>query len=252
MIIIYRISEANIKPQSLGENANPIRWNGKTKPEILRKCWLSLQPGLTDQDTIKLVADAVTDETIEWLKNNTKAYVEVHKVSSGTSDTHPYPQYFDRGINSCIPLMEKLIQTCKEQPNELIYLCEDDYLHLPHAIKAMKALYAAAYIGFYVPYDYPDRYTDFNYKADIKYGPYGAIRSVPSATLTVAALGHAWLKYEYVLLRSGIFSEDSWTWKAFSQTPAYSPIPGHATHLQEHCITPFIDWNNVWDSINET
>lgn len=249
MIIIYRISEANIKPQSLGKNANPIRWNGKTKPEILKKCWLSLQAGLDKNDTIKLVADKVTPETIEWLRTTTKAFVEVYSVSSGTNENHPFPEFFDRGINSCIPLMQIVVKTAENNPNELIYLCEDDYLHTDIAITAMKEVFDSAYRGFYVPYDYPDRYQEHHIKSNIITSRYGPMRSVPSATLTVAAKGETWLAYKYELLRSSVFSEDSWTWKAFAQKTAFSPIPGHATHLQEHCITPYVDWDAVWKGI---
>ena len=55
--------------------------------------------------------------------------------------------------------MEHLVQVANSNPDELIYVCEDDYLHVPHAMAAMKALFKSGYDGFYAPYDYPDRYT---------------------------------------------------------------------------------------------
>ena len=136
-------------------------------------------------------------------------------------------------------------------PDELIYVCEDDYLHLNDAIAAMKALYKESnYEGFYAPYDYPDRYfVDNDKKAEIIMGKYGHLRSIPSATLTIATLGKTWLKFKYDLLRSGAFADDTWTWKAFKQAGALCPIPGHATHLQDGCITPVINWEMVYDSI---
>ena len=46
-----------------------------------------------------------------------------------------------------------------DNPNELIYLCEDDYLHRLSCDEAMKIIFRDNYQGFYAPYDYPDRYT---------------------------------------------------------------------------------------------
>ena len=34
--------------------------------------------------------------------------------------------------------MEYLVQIANNNPDELIYVCEDDYLHVPHAMTAMK------------------------------------------------------------------------------------------------------------------
>ena len=48
---------------------------------------------------------------------------------------------------------------------------------------------------------------------------------------------------------SWVLDSDTWTWKAFKQAGALCPIPGHATHLQDGCITPVINWEMVYDSI---
>ena len=76
-------------------------------------------------------------------------------------------------------------------------------------------------------------------------GPYGHLRSIPSATLTVAAKGTTWLQYKYELLRAGAFADDTWTWKAFKQVGCLCPIPGHSTHLQEGCLTPVVNWESL-------
>ena len=45
MIIFFRSCEANLKAGSLGDEVtgDGIRWNGKHKLEIIRKCYLSIQ-----------------------------------------------------------------------------------------------------------------------------------------------------------------------------------------------------------------
>lgn len=255
MIIIYRASEANKSPGSISDGSqNKPRWNGKTKDEIFRKCWLSLQRGLSSTDSIIVLADRVTNETKNWMvKTSGTSNIEIEDIPPRTEvppyGTHPYPQYHPVTINTCIPLMEKLIQIAEANPNNLIYLCEDDYLHLPNAITIMKRVYEAGYSGFYLPYDYPDRYTDRDKYAEIIIGPDCHLRTVASATLTLAGLGKTFLPFKYSILQAGLFSDDSWTWKAFKQSVAVCPIPGTATHLQDHCITPVVDWNKVWNQL---
>ena len=53
MIILFRSCEANLSAGSMGDGTeNKPRWNGKYKLEILRKCYKSIQNGLTAQDRI--------------------------------------------------------------------------------------------------------------------------------------------------------------------------------------------------------
>ena len=254
MIILFRSCEANLSPGSLGEGTDRVpRWNGKYKEEILRKCYLSLQPSLSEKDMIVVVNDRTTQETLNWMKENTKAQFGVKNITSldEARKSHPYPKYHPATANSCTDLMEYLIAVCERNVDEIVYVCEDDYLHVEHAIPAMKELFKTGYQGFYAPYDYPDRYTiDVDRRCDLHVWQYGHLRSIPSATLTMAAKGSTWLKYSFELLRGGVFADDSWTWKAFKQTGALCPIPGHATHLQEGCITPFVNWETIYAGIS--
>ena len=254
MIILYRASEANKSPGSISDGSqDKPRWNDKKKNEIFRKCWLSLQQDLEGwADRIVVLADKVTEETKEWMLSTcaipTKLQFEdiPPRTEVPPYGTHPYPQYHPVTINTCIPLMEQLIQFCEQYPEELIYVCEDDYLHTPGAIRTMKNVFSAGYEGFYLPYDYPDRYFDRNRQVEVLIGPDCHLKTVCSATLTLAAKGKTFLPFKFSILQAGLFSDDSWTWKAFRQSVAVCPIPGTSTHLQDNCITPIVDWNNVW------
>ena len=254
MIIFFRSCEANLKPGSLGDEVtgDGIRWNGKHKLEIIRKCYMSIQTGLDEKDLIIIIDDRTTPETLEWMKQNTKAQFRVKSITPlpELRAKHPYPNYHPVLANSCPELMEHLVAVSEQNPNEVIYICEDDYLHVEHATTAMKEIFKQGYQGFYAPYDYPDRYTiDRHKNCELHAGPFGHLRTIPSATLTIAALGKTWLHYKFELLRSGVFADDSWTWKAFSQVGALCPVPGHATHLQDHCITPFVNWKTIYENI---
>lgn len=255
MIILYRASEANKSPGSVSDGSqDKPRWNGRKKDEIFRKCWLSLQQDLEGwADRIVVLADKVTEETKQWMRDTCiiPTKLEIRDIPPRTEvppyGTHPYPQYHPVTINTCIPFMETLIQLCEEYPEEVIYCCEDDYLHTRGAIKILKNLYSAGYEGFYLPYDYPDRYFDRDRHCEVLVGPDCHLKTVCSATLTMAGKGKTYLPFKYSILQAGIFSDDSWTWKAFRQGVAVCPLPGTSTHLQDNCITPVVDWNEVWN-----
>jgi len=253
MIVLFRSCEANLSAGSLGDGSeDKPRWNGKKKLEILRKCYLSIQNGLNEHDKIIIINDRTSQGTLTWMKSNTTAVFSVIDIPplSEIRETHPYPKYHPLVVNACPQLMEVIVDCAEHNPDEIIYVCEDDYLHINYAITAMKAVFSQGYNGFYAPYDYPDRYTlDSSKTCELHAGPYGHLRSIPSATLTIAAKGSIWLKYKYELLRAGVFADDSWTWKAFSQVGALCPIPGHATHLQDNCITPYIPWQQLYEHL---
>ena len=253
MIVLFRSCEANLSPGSLGDGfEDKPRWEGHGKLEILRKCYMSVQPGLDDKDLLIVVNDRTTPETLQWMREKTLAQFRVKPITSldELRKTHPYPNYHPVTANSCPDLMEHLVAVAERNPEEIIYVCEDDYLHVEYAILAMKEVFKQGFQGFYAPYDYPDQYTiDKTKQCELHAGPYGHLRSIPSATLTIAALGKTWLHYKYELLRAGAFADDTWTWKAFAQVGALCPTPGHATHLQDGCITPYINWKSIYESI---
>ena len=83
MIILFRSCEANLSPGSLGDGfEDKPRWEGHGKLEILRKCYLSLQQGLDDKDLIVIVNDRTTPETLEWMRENTKAQFRIKDITS--------------------------------------------------------------------------------------------------------------------------------------------------------------------------
>ena len=253
MIILFRSCEANLSAGSMGDGTeNKTRCIGKYKLEILRKCYKSIQNGLTAQDRIIIIDDRTTEETLDWLRNNTIAQFSICKVTPLTEvrANHPYPKYHPVIVNACPDLTETMVALAENNPDELIYAVEDDYLHTENAIINMRKTFDNGFNGFYAPYDYPDRYTiDNSRKCELHAGPAGHLRTIPSATLSIAALGKTWSRFKFEILRAGVFADDSWTWKAFIQAGAVCPVPGQATHLQDNCITPYIDWSTVYESI---
>lgn len=250
--IIFRACETNISSGSIGdESVIAPRYKNYYKLDILRKCWLSIQSGLDEKDTIIVAADRVTPETLRWMSEHCAAGTfEVFNIQP--EPPHPYPKYHPISVGSFTHLAELIVETAERHPTDILYHVEDDYLHLPQAIPAMKAFFQNNYNGFYVPYDYPDRYSiDTSRSCEVHLTNIGHVRTVPSCTLTMAALGDTWDRYRIDVLRAGVFCEDSWTWKVAKQSGIICPIPGHSTHFQNHCITPGIDWDIVWANLPE-
>lgn len=246
MLIFFRACETNLSPGSLAGTQK--RWLDYTKPEIIKKCWISLQKELTSDDITYLVCDNVTDETKQWFSDNANSDIIIKDIPALAEYDHPYKDYHYTAINHCIDFFEYFISTIEVLNEDLIYICEDDYLHKPGWREVLDKLYSTGYEGFYLPYDYPDRYTLDRSKACELFNIKGThYRTVPSSTLTMVAKAKVFKHYTIDLQRAGVFAEDSWTWKVFKQNMCLCPIPSTTTHLQNNCISPGVDWEQIWN-----
>ena len=245
MIIFWRVCDYH---ERTGGGA--VRWNGHKKKEIIKTCWNSLQQSIDEYDEIIVVADRTSDELLQWLESNSKTEkFEVKNIDCGVSaEKHPYPKLHPIQVIDVIDLYSIIFERCPNPSEELIYLCEDDYLHIPNALDYIKEIYDAGWKGFVIPYDYPDRYTlDRERKTELMLGPRCHWRTVPSSTLTLCAPSNLFHAFRMDLERAAVFADDGWTWKVYQQVPAICPIPGISTHLTEGLMTPFVNWEKEWE-----
>ncbi len=252
MQIIYMMYEGENAPISISRDINVVsnRFMDLTKAEILKSCWLSIQGGLDKSDTIHLLAAKVSDTTKAWLADTCKANLIIKDFPAIDDYTppygkHPYAEFCELRVNHFIPQYVYFMEQVEQSPDDLYYLCNDDYLHLPDAIANIKKLFKDGFSGFFVPHDYPDNYTESTQHADLYLTNFGYMRTISSATPTLVAKGNIWLHFKYPLLRASVFADDSWTWRAFNMIKALTPMPGWSTHLQNNCIAPYIDWYSV-------
>lgn len=244
--------EPNSSPISISQDINIAtnRFMGLSKSDILKSCWLSIQEGLTPTDTIHLLAVHVTDSTKKWLEETCKAnliIVDFPAIDEYTPPygEHPYPNFHEVRINHFIPQYTYFIQEIEKNPNDIYYLCNDDYLHLPDTMTKIKELFKDGFNGFLVPQDNPDCYTDQTRQSELYLSKYGYLRTIKVSTPTVVASGNLWLYFKYDILKSSVFASDYWTWRAYSLAKALTPIPSWSTHLQNNCLAPYIDWAMV-------
>jgi hypothetical protein len=227
------------------------RWENRDKIEIIKKCWISLQNGInSDEDEIVVVEDGCSEDTLDYLEEKNKVKkLSFHHVKPGQGETH---ELLNGKSSHFVEVANLIDESTKIFQDEIHFMCNDDFLFLPLAITAMKDIFDNGWNGFVLPYDYPDRYTiDKTRLCEVYLGKYCHWRTVPSCTSITSARGRVWQQYMRSFKRAAFFNDDAWTWEAynFAKSRAICPIPGLATHLTENCMTPFIDWKTVWDSI---
>lgn len=213
------------------------RFKDTTKTTILKKCWLSLNSSVNSSDTIIVVHDSVTAETLDWLKATANTdNISFVEVLEHDSSYHLHT----------VTLVDILLENCKSYPTEIHYIVEDDYLHVENAIRVMQdTLYL--WPNFSVSYDYPDRYSNPK-PCNVVLGKDRHWRTVDSSTMTVAAIGKRWLDVAPELIKAAPTSNDKIFEEIYKQIPCISPMPGLASHMTDYHLTPLVDWQHIWDS----
>ena len=180
-------------------------------------------------------------------------------------------------MGSASKSLQKQIAMALDVPSdEWIYMCEDDYLHSPQAIKyisefienkekylktsSKKKNYMNRIIGdlsntpliIHTP-DYPDRYKP-NWKrlSFIFLSKYCHWRQISNTTHTLLLQSSTIKKFEKHIKASSIGPSDSKLseriyGRIFFKNKALcvSPIKGLSTHMTEGVMTPLIDWELV-------
>jgi hypothetical protein len=249
MIIYWRVSEPQETLSFLP------RWQNKDKKELLRKCWISLQSAITKEDNIVVLWDKCRQTTLDWLQKNSVVenikFIECPMTNLGIADDSPIIPLMDKRRYHFIHALEVIDEMTKIFPDEIHYFCSDDYLHLPQALTTVKSVFADGWPGFVLPYDYPDRYTlDRDKTAEVFINSHSHWRTVPSCTGVTSALGKIWQQHMKVMKQASVYNSDSASWEIYAKAGAICPIPGLTTHLCEGTMTPRVNWEQVYDSVD--
>jgi glycosyltransferase involved in cell wall biosynthesis len=152
----------------------------------------------------------------------------------------------------------------REHCPDLIYFCEDDYLHDPAAVTEMLQTYdllAPVFPGGLAmhPYDCPDRYYSpyphGQYPARIYLGSTRYWRTLLHTTGTFVVSNRTLREHYHhymAFTRYGIdptVSEDSSVNLVYREVPCLSPLPSLAVHLQYvQTLSPFVNWQSWWEA----
>lgn len=222
--------------------SNVTRFNSINKTELLKKCWLSIQASIIDNDTIIIINDSLSQSTLQWLKttSNTKNIIVIDVKTGNELNTHYHT----------ITFIDTLEIYSKVFPEEIHYAVEDDYLHVDNALHVMRNT-LKDWNGFSVSYDYPDRYINPT-NSKILLGLDRHWRTIDSCTMTAAALGKVWISVIELLKSAAPTSNDKVFEQIFTKIPCISPIPGLSSHMTAYHLTPFIDSIGILNSYDTT
>lgn len=214
------------------------RFNNFSKTTILKKCWLSIQKSIKKTDTLLLIQDNLSEDTLTWLLKHSSIPVNVVSVPQHEWDYHQHT----------VTLIETLKENSVKYPEELHYIVEDDYLHVNNALIVLQDT-LKDWQGFAVPYDYPDRYTNPK-QSRILIGIDRHWRTIDSSTMTVLAKGKIWLSVINALEVAAPTSNDKVFEEIYKHIACINPLPGVASHLTDRHHTPLVDWVSIWESID--
>lgn len=237
MKVVYRISD---KEKRTGKPAYV------TQENCLRN-FLSVflsGAGADPRFRLTVVADNVEDTTYEWLCSECGPDSTVVRTSLGNG----------LSFLRCLELAVK-----DEDPDELVYFVESDYIHRPGAPAALRE--AAARFDYVTLYDHPDKYV---------HGPNPLVHAdggeVTKVFLTESC--HWKLTNSTCMTfasRVRTLREDAAVFRKYCETPGrpadfelfcelckarrlVSSIPGFATHGETAWLAPLIPWEEIAES----
>ncbi len=217
--------------------------NPKVKPDYInnQKC-LENFVSVFGKEDLFIVADKVSEKTYEWLKFYTDNVIRTD---------------FGKGSLSFGYSIDKALEF---DDSEIVYLVEDDFLHLPESKKIILEGFGlgAHYVSLY---DHPDKYLN----ADKGGNPY--IEDGGEVTRVLLSESCHWKLTNSTTLTFattvGVLREDCNLWKEVTIKSPHlgsfygfvqlrergrtliSSIPGYSTHGETKWMTPLINWRKV-------
>lgn len=228
--IVYRISELTAG----GE---------KKKPEYATKirCLTNAVETFTDAEWVVL-ADSISDSFFFEIQN---VCSNVTRIKCGTGGSS-----FRYAANIAMSF----------NPNDVVYLLEDDYLHLPRSMGVLLDGFAVG-ADYVTLYDHPDKYVDKRFGGNplvrnggeltrVKLGEQSHWKSTNSTTMTFATHVQT-LKDDWpVFLKfcGGSYTDDFRLFRylaKWKRRQLVSSVPGFSTHCETAFLSPLVDWYSV-------
>lgn len=197
-------------------------------------CFTNMLETIKGKDNIKfnLVIDGEIGDN--WVKKFNLPYIQVH----GGGDWKSF---------------SLLLNIVKNDPNikqhDLIYFCENDYLHSPNWSEYVVDLYSTFDGLEYVSlYDHNDKYFLKNYEdltSKIFTTRTRHWRTTPSTCGTFICSKEI-LLMDYDIMSTMEGDHNKWIWLNQNRGRSIiTPIPGLSTHCMEGLLSPTIDWKNI-------
>ena len=249
MIILYkvcfgqRVNDNDYERISSSPGGRPIIDN---IPNMVTVCLTSLVQQMTEEDSIIFFLDGVD-------KNNIiDSVCTKHEVNYTIK--HFDHQCAVKINNETILYIINEI----EDKDEIIYLCEDDYLHYNNCLTRMKDFFKEYPNYFCHPIDYPNLYDKethlgakhFKQQSEIIVTKDWHWRRIKSTTMTFAFKRHMYTKYNKVFesMTPSLFWEHMYN-IMYIFDECYSPVPSLCSHLENNCLPHCIDTEKIYKKI---
>ena len=211
-------------------------WEKADKELTLKKCWLSLQESISEEDRIFLIDDNLPEKTSQWIIDTACSLITHVKVPK-TKEKYQF----------LITALETLQTNIDDRSH---FILEDDYLFVYDGLDVVRTC-LQHWHSFGVPDDNPNKYT-VPYEAFVYVGNDRHWRSInTSSGWSVYGNSQVWKSYINLLKESAktnnynVFKDT-----ILQQASGICPLPGVATHLKEGHMSPLIDWTNRWKEIS--
>lgn len=172
--------------------------------------------------------------------------IALRRIQGGTQRT---------AWRACVAIVKEDVAD-RIAPGDLVYLLENDYLHVPGWVEEVRTLRGQGVNWNYLTlYDHPDKYPNLCPHPDA--ARYRALparlfatgcrhwRTTPSTCATYLLSRETFLQ-DHAALRLGLFDLRLFrllTW--FKRRILISPLPAMSTHCMSELLSPNIDWESV-------
>jgi hypothetical protein len=247
MLVYYRLSDKNRRGKAPSYFTNENCLNNFFKNFHIK-----------DTDKIFIIADNVSDSTIQWLKSYN---VEIIRTNLGNSGS------FDFSLKHAM---------LNSHNSDIVYFVENDYLHRNNSREAMDEAFNILNADYVSLYDSPEKYeyhynlnynnyVDFgqnifnNFKSKIYYGFKNYWRTSNSFTMTFA-MKKDLIRHDYEIFKYELIDidQDNYSYKkiprdfelfnilsTIKNRKLLTPMPGYSTHGD--LLSPNIDWLKVFN-----
>jgi hypothetical protein len=201
--------------------------------------------------TIYIIADNVSDESYEMLKS----YVPNESYIQRTNYRN-CPGSFMHGLKWMIEILKD---------EDQVYMAEDDYIYTADAPQAIQEGLNIKYANYVSGYDHPDKYIN---KADGGPNPFVSDGGEPTKVLIGSSRHWKYTNSCCMTFASTIqtLKEDFDTMNKFNSSSRscdfemflalwqknrklISPVPAISTHGEKQLLSPFIDWQKHYESL---
>ena len=254
---IHVIFRACDKVHSVNKNPRPFDLD---KTTLVKISFMSLMDSLAGiPHSVRVLGDAISDDLRGFFSSYNVELIE--------------------GVFGNDASIRKTFELAFDVPdNDWVYFCEDDYIHVPHAMPFIYRFINASqrFMEFKPRYytwssfvnvrdrdlvihptDYPDRYKG-NYRrfSLIFHSDDCHWRQITDTTFTFLLKGSTLRKhYSFLKLCSFKANDRLLSRRLFgrlsfiAQTLALSPMPGLATHMHKDTMAPLVDWESLVQSL---